>query len=329
MAGMIISPTSLTGRAFIRGFTCVLLVLCQAGAVAARSGGSIEILEEPRVALVIGNGAYAERPLLTATADALAMTRALKAAGFQVIQRLDAEKRGITDAIGDFRQRIRRGGVGLFYYAGYAMQVAGRNYLVPIGSNIDDESVAAFEAVDLGALVSTMETAGNRINIVILEAGRTFPAARRLSSAVGLARVESSDGVFVAFSTSPATVVNDAAPAGGNSLYTKMLLKSMAIPGRSLPEVFRTARVLVTNSDTNQVPWFSSSSSEDFMFLLEERESGSDNPLLAMTAEEESKSRKWLWLLLGLGVAGSIAVAQSDGDQVPATGGVEIEVVVP
>ncbi len=290
----------------------------------------MEILDEPRVALVIGNGVYTERPLATATNDALAMNRALKASGFQVIQRLDADKRGITDAIGDFRQRLRRGGAGLFYYAGYAVQVANRNYLVPIGSNIDSESAAAFEAVDLGALVSTMETAGNRINIVILEAGRPYPGARKLSSsATGLARVESSDGVFVAFSTSPGTVVNVAAPAGGNSLYTKMLLKSMAIPGRTLPEVLRTARALVTNTTTDQVPWFSSSSSEDFMFLFDEREPGTDNPLLAMTAEEQSRSRKWLWLLLGLGVAGSIAVASSDGDQVPSTGGVEIEVVVP
>lgn len=72
----------------------------------------------------------------------------------------------MTDAIGGFRQRIRRGGAGLFYFAGYAMQVAGRNYLVPIGSNIHSESATAFEAVDLGALVSAMETAGNRINIV-------------------------------------------------------------------------------------------------------------------------------------------------------------------
>ncbi len=323
-----ISTTSLAGRISAWKSACVLLALCQAGVVAA-GNGSIEILEESRVALVIGNGAYAERPLASATNDALAMTRALKASGFQVIQRLDADKRGMTDAIGNLRQRIRRGGAGLFYYAGYAMQVAGRNYLVPIGSDIDNDSATAFEAVDLGALVSAMGKAGNRINIVILEAGRPYPGARKLSSsATGLARVESSDGVFVAFS-STGTVLNVAAPAAGNSLYTKMLLKSMAIPGRTLPEVFRTARVLVTNTTTGQVPWFSSSSSEDFMFLFEEREPEADNPLLAMTAEEEAKSRKWLWLLLGLGVAGSIAIASSDGDQVPSTGGVEIEVVVP
>ena len=319
----------MTGRISAWKSACVLLTLCQAGVVAA-GNRLVEVVEEPRVALVIGNWAYAERPLASATDDALAMIRALKASGFQVIQHLDADKRGMTDAIGNFRQRIRRGGAGLFYYAGYAMQVADRNYLVPIGSNIDDDSATAFEAVDLGALVSAMGKAGNRINIVILEAGRPYPGASKLSSsATGLTRVESSDGVFVAFSASPGTVVNVAAPAGGNSLYTKMLLKSMAIPGRTLPEVFRTARALVINTTTGQVPWFSSSSSGDFLFLFEEREPGADYSFLAMTAEEESKSRKWLWLLLGLGVAGSIAVASSDGDEVPSTGGVEIEVVVP
>ena len=308
----------------------MLLVLSHAGMLGARGGGSIEIVDEPRVALVIGNGAYPARPLTSATDDALTMRRALKASGFQVIQRVNADKRSMTEAIGDFRQRIRRGGAGLFYYAGYAMQLDGRNYLLPIGSDIDSESDVAFEAVELGSLVSSMEGAGNRINIVVLEAGRPPPHAGKLSSsAAGLARMESPRGVFIAFSTSPGTVVNDATPAGANSLYTRMLYKSLSIPGRTLPEVFRTARALVTNTSTGQVPWFSSSSSEEFVFIPADRETGLDNPLLAMGAEEKSSSKRWLWVLLGLGVAGSIAVANSDGDTAPSTGGVEIEVVVP
>lgn len=155
----------------------------------------------------------------------------------------------------------------MFYYAGYAMQVAGgRNFLLPVGSHIDSETEAAFEAVDLNRLLSTMETAGNRINIVVLEAGQSYPLGEKLGSATGLARVEPSQGLFVAFSTSPGTVIDGREPGEGTSLYTQMLLKSMGIPGRILPDVFRTARAMVTGSSSDQVPWFSSSSSEDFVF---------------------------------------------------------------
>ena len=309
----------------------LLLVLALVGASGAQAPvtGTVQMLEEPRVALVIGNGQYAEHPVTTATADALAMARALKAARFQVIQRLDADKRQMSDAIGVFRQRLRRGGVGLIYYAGHAIQVDGRNYLMPLGSDVDSETAAAFEAVDLGALVDMMAAADTRVNIVIVDANRAHSLAARLPTAApGLARLESAGGVLVAFAATPGTVVADV-PVGGNSLYTRMLLDSMAAPGRSLPEVFRSARSLVASVTPDQVPWFSSSSSEEFAFLLAAPGSEDEDAWLAAGENEKGRSRKWLWLLLGLGVAGSVAIAGSDGDPGPSTGGVEIEVVVP
>lgn len=85
-----ISLTSLSERAVARALSCVLVVLCQAGGTVV-GNGAIEALEEPRIVLVIGNGAYADHPLSTASADAFAMARALKEYGFQVIQRIDAD----------------------------------------------------------------------------------------------------------------------------------------------------------------------------------------------------------------------------------------------
>ena len=79
MAGirLMISLTSLSERAAARAMSCVLVVLFYAGGAAAGNGG-IEALEEPRIALVIGNGAYTGHPLSMASAGVLAMARALK-----------------------------------------------------------------------------------------------------------------------------------------------------------------------------------------------------------------------------------------------------------
>ena len=64
--------TTLNRRSFMGS-----AVFCAAGGAAAGNGG-IEALEEPRIALVIGNGAYTGHPLSTASAGVLAMARALK-----------------------------------------------------------------------------------------------------------------------------------------------------------------------------------------------------------------------------------------------------------
>ncbi len=50
------------------------------------------------------------------------------------------------------------GGVGLSYYAGHGLQVNGRNYLVPIGADVNTESEIEYEAVDAGRVLGKMGT---------------------------------------------------------------------------------------------------------------------------------------------------------------------------
>jgi uncharacterized caspase-like protein len=37
-------------------------------------------------------------------------------------------------SIRKFGERLRKGGVGLFYYAGHGLQVNGINYIIPLGA---------------------------------------------------------------------------------------------------------------------------------------------------------------------------------------------------
>ena len=85
---------------------------------------------ETRTALVIGNGAYRDAPLRNPANDARDMAAKLRELGFQVIERTDADRQTMRQALREFEQQLRqRRGVGLFYYAGHCVQLKGQNYL--------------------------------------------------------------------------------------------------------------------------------------------------------------------------------------------------------
>ena len=51
------------------------------------------------------------------------MAEVLGDLGFTVMYKKDADLREMEDAIREFGRRLRKGGVGLFYYAGHGIQV--------------------------------------------------------------------------------------------------------------------------------------------------------------------------------------------------------------
>src|SRR5262249_28229289 len=98
----------------------------------AQAGAPV-VHREKRVALVIGNSKYQEAPRLpNPTKDARDMKAALEELGFEVTLHADLKRRGMEDAIIDFSEQLRRGDVGVFYFAGHGVQMSGVNYLIPI-----------------------------------------------------------------------------------------------------------------------------------------------------------------------------------------------------
>ena len=86
-----------------------------------------------RVALVIGNGAYARvRPLPNPTNDARAMAKSLRDIGFVVTEGTDLDRTAMQATIRDFLRDAARSQVAVVYYAGHGVQIDGRNYLVPV-----------------------------------------------------------------------------------------------------------------------------------------------------------------------------------------------------
>ena len=233
-----------------------------------------------RVALVMGNAAYKDAPLLNPVNDARAIASALKEAGFTVIFRENTDQRGMLSALREFGDKLRTGGVGVFYYAGHGMQIKGRNYLIPVGANVEREDEVAYSAVDAQAVLDKMEAAGNGTNIMILDACRNNPFMRNTrNGSAGLAQMDAPTGTLVAFATSPGAVASDG--AGQNGLYTQHLLTAMRQPGAKVEDVFKQVRANVRRDSQNkQVPWEVTSLEGDFYFL-----GGAAKPISAIPSD--------------------------------------------
>lgn len=235
-----------------------------------------------RLALVIGNGAYKEAPLSNPANDARAMAKALRSAGFTVLLHTDLPHRDMLNALRDFGNRLRQGGVGIFYFAGHGMQVKGRNFLVPVGADIQREDELAYAAVDAQSVLDKMEAAGNGTNLVILDACRNNPFARSFRSASqGLAQMEAPVGTLVAFATAPGSVASDG--NSDNGLYTQHLLSAMRQPGAKVEDVFKQVRAAVRrDSAGKQIPWESTSLEGDFFFHQPPEPKPALDPVLAL-----------------------------------------------
>lgn len=222
-----------------------------------------------RVALVIGNGAYKKAPLRNPVNDAYDMAEALRIIGFEVIHKENTSQRSMENAIRDFGKRLRKGGVGLFYFAGHGIQVKGINYLIPVDARIESESDVKYECVDAGRVLGKMEDAGNDLNIVVLDACRDNLFARGFrSNRRGLARMDAPKGSLIAYATAPGSVAADG--IGRNGVYTKHLLEHMKTPCLTVEQVLKRTRIDVMNeTEDKQVPWESSSLTGDFYFVPE------------------------------------------------------------
>src|SRR5512145_943320 len=220
-----------------------------------------------RVALVIGNSSYENAPLANPVNDASDMAAALTKMGFDVILKKNAGLETMEEALEDFGNRLKRGGVGLFYYAGHGIQAYGANYLIPVGARIKKESDLKYRAVDAGRILDEMSNANNGMNIVILDACRDNPFGRSFrSGSRGLSVIAAAPrGTFITYSTSPGNVAADG--RGRNSPYTESLLKHMNTPGLPIEHVFKRVRQDLSNKTKGQqVPWELSSLSGDFYF---------------------------------------------------------------
>ena len=221
-----------------------------------------------RVALVIGNSAYTTiSPLQNPANDARDMTAALQNLNFdRVIPVYDASLQAMETAIDQFYDELKRGSVGVFYYAGHGVQSNGENYLIPVDAKIDIEADLRYKALPVGFILNRLADAGNDVSIVILDACRDNPfRSWGRNASRGLASVDAPQGVLIAYATAPGSVASDG--QGRNGTFTEALLRHIQTPGLAVELLFKEVRRDVQTATTSrQTPWESTSLVGNFSF---------------------------------------------------------------
>lgn len=251
-----------------KAFICFLLpILLVAGALTPVRAQQ----QEKRIALVVGNGAYAKSPLATTANDAGLIAQTLQAAGFDVVGARDLDGDTLRKSLRDFIQKAQASGPGtvaMIYLAGYGVQLAGENYFIPVDSNIVRDTDIPTEALRISDYARQLASLPLKANIIVLDAGRAQPFIEggQQPIASGLALVEPDPNMLIAFNAAPGTVAPE--EPGPYGIYAQSLAEMIRTGGLSLPEVFDRVRLRVNEASKGaQVPWDDQKVSAQFTFF--------------------------------------------------------------
>ena len=202
-----------------------------------------------RVALVVGNGAYAAVGALPNPGnDAADVSAALGRLGFDVTTVRDADRVALTEALRAFTRKSAGADVALVFYAGHGLEMDGVNYLVPVDARLERDTDVRFETIALDDVLAVTE--GAALRLVILDACRNNPLARSMrrtrpdrsvsrGSFGELGEDLLGDETLVAYAAAAGTTADDG--EGRNSPYTAALLAHLEQP-LELLTLFRRVR---------------------------------------------------------------------------------------
>jgi tetratricopeptide (TPR) repeat protein len=227
-----------------------------------------------RMALIIGNGAYAHvKALPNPPNDARAVAKSLRNIGFTVSEGVDLDRAAMQKMTRDFLREAARAQVVVVYYAGHGVQVDGRNYLIPVDVELKPGARMTDAMIDMDTIMAGLDDQV-RTNILIFDACRNNPMAQQVASAgtnraieaaAGLAAPTSlgagatlGAGTLIAFATAPGQVALDG--EGANSPFSAALSRHLGTPGLEVQQMLTRVRAEVVSTTKNkQVPWSNSS----------------------------------------------------------------------
>lgn len=185
---------------------------------------AIQATAQEKIALVIGNGAYAPPAAIdTIGTEVSTVADSLTRLGFDVHFHKDLAGEDMRRTIAGFSNALDGADVALFYYAGHGIQLAGRNYLIPTDAVLSDETSVALSTIPVDVVLAQLERFA-RTRIVFLDTCRDNPMQDTLARSLGPARaaevlgdclapIDTKAGTFVGFAKGIGSLVPDAPPA--------------------------------------------------------------------------------------------------------------------
>ncbi|HEX2724414.1 MAG TPA: caspase family protein, partial [Beijerinckiaceae bacterium] len=261
---------------------------------------------EKRVALVVGNAAYAAGTLATPANDAGLVAQTLQAAGFDVVGARDLDQEALRRAFRDFNDKAAASGpdtVAVIYLSGHGLQLEGENYFVPVDARIARDADVPAEALRISDFSRPLAALPLKAGMIILDAARANPFAQGGAPlAGGLALVEPEARMLLAFNAAPNTVAPQGQGAYGP--YAQALAEVMREGGLPLGDMFDRVRLRVHETTKGaQVPWHVSRVEAPFVFF--ERTADAPPPLTDTSPAAAARARP----LRDIGVKEAYALA--------------------
>ena len=207
--------------------------LCAAFALAALAGARPALAD--RLALVIGNGAYANADQLpNPQRDAAAIGERLSALGFDVTERTDLGIGRLRTEISAFKRKVHDGDIIVVYYAGHGMEVAGHEYMIPVDADIRAQGDVSDQGYDITDLF--FEDMGNVSLVFMFDACRDNVFVHKAGSKRAGTNPAASPGRLVLLAAAPSQQSFDGDPGNGagdaqNSVFATAVLHALNVPG--------------------------------------------------------------------------------------------------
>jgi Caspase domain len=214
-----------------------------------------------RVALVVGNSAYQNAPVLPNPAkDARAIAAMFQQVGFDVVSaQYDIKNLEFKRAIRQFEDAAADADIAVVYYAGHGIEIHGTNYLVPVDAKLASDRDAEDEAITLDRLIESVDGA-KRLRVVILDACRDNPFTRTMNQqragavrgiSSGLGMIEPSGiNTLIAYAAKAGSVAQDG--NANHSPFALALLDNLFVPGLDIRLAFGRVRDEVLKKTGNQ-----------------------------------------------------------------------------
>ncbi|WP_165937958.1 SUMF1/EgtB/PvdO family nonheme iron enzyme [Methylobacterium segetis] len=219
-----------------------------------------------RFALLIANARYpdAKAPLAAIGRDARLLADELRRHEFDVDLRENVTREDMQSVLDGFYGKINAGSAAFLYFGGYGIQVNRQTFLLPVNAQVWSETEVRKDGISLDGVLAEMNRRGARVKIAVVDAARENPYERRFrASWAGLAPVDTPEGTLVLLAAPPGKLVRE--PTAEPSLFMGELVKELRTPNLSAEEAFAHTRMGVSRaSNTEQVPWVSSSLIEEF-----------------------------------------------------------------
>lgn len=203
--------------------------------------------------LLIGNQSYPWGPLETPINDIRALREAFSNSGLRTTTGENLPQSDFYNLVDRFVRENQDSELLAFYYAGHAIQLNGRNYLIPVDVRIDDPDLLS-RLFDLSWLLDTLASVPAKTRFIILDSCRNNPFSSLPKASSGLSELVAPPNTLVAFSTAPGQTAEDG--DGRFSPYSLGLQKYLFQPQSRIEDSLKSVRRFVRLATENrQVPW--------------------------------------------------------------------------